>query len=146
MLRFKCRLVATTGTSGAKCPQFHIDHVPVRWIQSFVGPGVELVVGNKGVRWGAFSHMDDDDGDEDEDEDVFWTPQQRNEQLVDGKAANIYSAQPGEAVLMLGSEWNQISAQASSATSSAVDPVVHKSPELPESQSRVLLTQDIVID
>jgi hypothetical protein len=140
---FKCRLVATLGTTGAKCPQFHIDHVPVRWIQTFVGPGVEIVVGNNGVRWDAFCR-DDDTDEENENDAILWTPKERNKQLVDMNVANVYCAPPGEAVLILGNEWNQCVTQSSSKL--IMQPVVHKSPEISQLQPRVLLTQDIIIE
>lgn len=136
-VRFKCRLVATVGPSGAKCPQFHVDNVPVRWVQAFEGPGVEIVVGPKGVRWDAFQN---DETDDEGNEVISWTPQQRNEQLVDMTEANIYRAQPGEAVLLIGSEWNQVMEK-----SVSLPLAVHKSPEVSRSQPRVLLTQDIML-
>ena len=43
--RFKARIYSARGSAAAaKCPNWHIDHVPVRWIQSFVGPGCQYVV------------------------------------------------------------------------------------------------------
>lgn len=37
--RFRARIVGTRGKQGTKCPKWHTDYVPVRWIQSLVGPG-----------------------------------------------------------------------------------------------------------
>jgi Protein of unknown function (DUF1826) len=146
-VRLKCRLVATTGPSGAKCPQYHIDQVPVRWIQTFVGPGVELVVGNKGVKWDAFARKIQGDEADEQLDVVSWTPDERNLQLVDADAANLFRAQAGEAVLMLGNEWNERIQTASPNSSVArVQPVVHKSPKVSATQPRVLLTQDILFD
>ncbi|KAG7368192.1 DUF1826 domain containing protein [Nitzschia inconspicua] len=151
-IRFKCRLVATIGTSGAKCPQYHIDQVPVRWIQTFVGPGVELVVGNKGVQWDAFQTANGEDDDDDDDapiemEKVSWTPEERNRQLVDPNLANVYQVQEGKAVLMLGNEWNNYVSSVHSSKGAQVQPVLHKSPIISSTtQPRVLLTQDILLD
>ncbi|KAG7338969.1 DUF1826 domain containing protein [Nitzschia inconspicua] len=148
-IRFKCRLVATIGTSGAKCPQYHIDQVPVRWIQTFVGPGVELVVGNKGVQWDAFqtANGEDDDDSPIEMEKVSWTPEERNRQLLDPNLANVYRVQEGTAVLMLGNEWNNYVTSVHSSKGAQIQPVVHKSPIISSTtQPRVLLTQDILFD
>ena len=35
----RARLVASRGRQSTKCPQWHTDYVPVRWIQALVGPG-----------------------------------------------------------------------------------------------------------
>eukprot|EP00980_Cylindrotheca_fusiformis_P029414 scaffold23471_cov141-Cylindrotheca_fusiformis.AAC.11 len=49
---FKARIVATRGRIGTKCPQWHRDHVPVRWIQALVGPGCQVVLpGSDGIHW-----------------------------------------------------------------------------------------------
>jgi Protein of unknown function (DUF1826) len=159
-IRFKCRLVATLGPSGAKCPQYHVDHVPVRWIQTFVGPGVELVMGNKGVRWDVLlerdhelSHnnnyaVDKPDNSTTIEEVVSWTPRERNLQLVDSTVANVFCAKEGESVLMLGNQWNELRDVLESQEgikTAKVEPVVHKSPEISTFQPRVLLTQDVIL-
>jgi len=151
--KFKCRLVATRGDSGAKCPQYHIDNVPCRWIQSMAGPGVELVNisnvdgGDGGViRWDAFSNSPSRSGDE-EDEDgdiVSWSVKDRNQVLVDSSRANIYHSKQGEAILIPGRNWDEY---AMASISGSTKPVVHKSPEtLRSDQCRVLFTQDILFE
>jgi hypothetical protein len=57
-VRLKYRLMITRGEDGVKCPLFHYDNVPVRWIQTFVGPGVELVMDGVGVQWDTFHSFD----------------------------------------------------------------------------------------
>mmetsp|Transcript_16932 Transcript_16932/g.25617 ORF Transcript_16932/g.25617 Transcript_16932/m.25617 type:complete len:215 (-) Transcript_16932:398-1042(-) len=32
----KVRIVSTRGSTGTKCPRWHVDHVPVRWIVSII--------------------------------------------------------------------------------------------------------------
>lgn len=138
-VHFKYRLIATRGESGTKCPLYHFDHVPVRWIQTFVGPGVDMVVGNDGVRWEAFQSYERDE----DDHELSLTDEERNDFRVDASVANVYSAPPGEAVLMIGNEFNG-NQQDISALSSRVRPVVHKSPQMPQGRPRVRFTQDIV--
>jgi hypothetical protein len=38
-IRYKARIVSSIGTSGGKCPRWHIDHVPIRLVMSLKGPG-----------------------------------------------------------------------------------------------------------
>ena len=136
-VRFKYRLIATRGRSGTKCPLYHVDHVPVRWIETFVGPGVDVVVGDVGVRWNAF-HSDDQD-----DFELSLTDEERNGLRVDASVADVYFAQPGEAVLMIGNEFSGDEEGLVPPSSVRVVPVVHKSPQIREGQPRVRFTQDI---
>jgi len=48
---FQVRMQATRGNDGTKCPYWHTDDVPLRWIQSLTGPGCEFVASSKGVAW-----------------------------------------------------------------------------------------------
>lgn len=154
---FKCRLVATRGPSGAKCPQFHLDHVPVRWIQSLAGPGVVLVEmmrpvsvdkveqehdnDGDGIAWNAFGKDDDDnEGVEDRNDLSALSVQDRNRRLVDPKRAEIYRVKEGEAVVMIGSRWNEFA----QIPKNVLKPVIHKSPEVMKDVGRVLFTQDVV--
>eukprot|EP00536_Pseudo-nitzschia_multiseries_P000323 jgi/Psemu1/282249/fgenesh1_pg.4_\ len=154
--KLKCRIVATRGHSGAKCPQFHIDNVPCRWIQTMLGPGVELV-NTPGaeddscdvIRWDAFSNSParDDNGNKEDNDDgdiISWSVKDRNQMLVDSSRADIYQTKPGEAIIIPGSSWDEFSV---SSTSDSTKPVVHKSPELRNNdQCRVLITQDVVFE
>jgi hypothetical protein len=135
----KYRLIVTRGKDGVKCPLFHYDHVPVRWIQTFVGPGTELVVDGVGVRWDTFASFE-----RDHDEDDTLTIEERNALRVDIRIANLYCAQPGEAVLMIG---NDFSGKGSfePCSSFRIPPVVHKSPKVSPGQARVRFTQDIEV-
>ena len=135
--RFKARLVATRGPTGTKCPQWHIDHVPVRWIQSLVGRGCEFVVSNDGVNWQAVNGWDDDETLVDSDVAA------RNRALVDPQTATIRRATEGRAVLLIGNRWQEYSKDASS---KYIQPAVHKSPaSIPLWEGRVLLTQDVIL-
>jgi hypothetical protein len=143
--KFKARIVATRGPSGAKCPQWHVDHVPIRWIQSLIGPGCEFVTNpDTGIDWSVVNGLLNE---EDDDEDVVYASvEDRNRALVDTKSANIYSAQEQEAILLVGNRWNEF-AKTKTTTPLSLKPVVHKSPsDIPMWQGRVLLTQDVLVD
>jgi hypothetical protein len=134
--RFKARLVATRGPTGTKCPQWHIDHVPVRWIQSLVGRGCEYVELNHGVNWQAVNGLD-------EDEPLLDSVAARNGALVDPQTATIRRATEGQAVLLIGNRWQDYSKDASP---KHIQPAVHKSPApIPLWEGRVLLTQDVIL-
>lgn len=120
---FKARVVATRGPSGTKCPRWHVDHVPMRWIQALVGPGCDYVVGSDGIQWEAVNGMDEIESDE------------ANLELVNEEIADIRQAIEGQGVVLWGSE-----------NDDGRFPAVHKSPTLGPFQGRVLLTLDVVRD
>jgi hypothetical protein len=143
--KFKARIVATRGpASGAKCPQWHVDHVPIRWIQSLIGPGCEFVTNpDTGVDWSVVNGLFNDE--EDDEDVVYASVEDRNRALVDTDVANIYSAREQEAILLVGNRWNEFAK--TKTTSPFLKPVVHKSPsDIPMWQGRVLLTQDVLVD
>ena len=145
--RFKARIVASRGAGGTKCPQFHIDHVPIRWIESLVGRGCDTVLNNgsigssgeDGVNWDAVNGLDEDD--------VADVVEDRNKKLVDPKVANIYCAREGEAMLLVGNRWDEFAKnKPGSRTNTWTQPAVHKSPSpIPFWEGRVLLTQDVIL-
>ena len=135
---YQIRLVATRGPASTKCPQWHLDHVPLRWIQSLVGPGCEYIEGTTGINWSSINGLDDDD---DDSMAVSSNVQNRNAQLVNPDIATIRQAATGEAMILTGTE---ISNYVSSSLSEDLLPVVHKSPNIPMFQGRVLVTQNVV--
>ena len=137
--KFKVRIVATRGPTGTKCPQWHLDHVAVRWIQSLQGRGCQFVRGTNGVNWNVINRLNDDD----EDGAVLSYLQdmnRRNRALVDPNDAIIYDATQYEAVLLVGNRWSDFANDGS-----YIKPAVHKSPApIPIWEGRVLLTQDVI--
>lgn len=147
-MTFKARVVATRGSSGTKCPQWHVDHVPVRWIQSLVGPGCEMVVGNieQGIAWELINglnenHHSNNDDDNDHHDVVALSVHDRNQVLVKDRISEVYQGKEMEAVLLIGNRWADYAKD-----STFLPPVVHKSPTIPWGCERVLLTQDILYD
>lgn len=118
---YKARIVATRGPSGTKCPRYHVDHVPMRWIQSLVGPGCDYVDGIDGIRWDLINGLEQVKSEE------------ANLELVDESSANVKQAKEGQGVVLWGAE-----------NEDGKFPAVHKSPTLGPFQGRVLLTIDIV--
>lgn len=120
--KFKARIVATRGPSGTKCPRWHVDHVPLRWIQSLVGPGCDYVLGCEGIDWKAMNDLDSGEKDV-------------NEKLVNEDVADIQHAPTQQGVVLWGAE-----------NTKGLTPAVHKSPSLGVFEGRVLLTLDVVRD
>jgi len=136
---FKARLVASRGPCGTKCPQWHVDHVPVRWIQSLVGRGCQYIESDDGVNWAMINGLED----EDENNLMTMTQADRNDALVDADVASIVQAQEADAMVLAGNSWPEFCKQGHL---KFLSPVVHKSPApIPFWEPRVLLTQDVVI-
>jgi Protein of unknown function (DUF1826) len=131
--------VSSRGEAGTRCPTWHTDHVPVRWIQALVGPGCMWIDDESGVEgavnWQNMNNLDNDD------DDTVITSQQddRNSLLIDKGRARIRQAKTGEGVLLFGSTW-----PAGTSSSSRRRPAVHKSPDnISTFEGRVVLTMDV---
>jgi hypothetical protein len=120
--QFKARIVSTRGSSGTKCPRYHVDHVPMRWVQALVGPGCDYVVGSDGISWEAINGMEEVESNE-----------AANLELVNESLADIRHAKEGQGVVLMGAK-----------NDAGKFPAVHKSPTLHPLQGRVLLTLDVV--
>ena len=171
IIRMKSRVVATRGMMNPRCPQYHIDQLPCRWVQTMVGPGVDLVqesnqkssanTNTTGINWDLFFNVMEEEtyandvtnSRDDEGLSHDYTDEDRNKLLVNTDKATIYHAQEGEGIIMAGSKWNAYYNNTSSSsihknTNTKTKPVVHKSPELvtEDQQYRVLFTQEILLD
>jgi len=118
---FKTRVVASRGPIGTKCPRWHFDYTPVRWIQSLVGPGCDYVISEVGVDRTVLNRSDSDE------------TEQTNKDIVDSILADINHGQEGYAVILKGLEGCE-------------KPAIHKSPELQWWQGRILMTLDIILE
>jgi hypothetical protein len=122
--KYKARIVCGRGPSTAKCPRWHVDHIPVRWIQSLVGPSVEWIDDPNDVQWERFWEEDDEDD------------------RVNPSAARC-QAPEGQAVLLLGNRWQELALDDEKRSL----PCVHKSPSgVRPWDGRVLLTMDGMVD
>jgi hypothetical protein len=144
--QFQVRVTSSRGSTGTKCPVWHMDQVPVRWIQSLVGPGCMWVGQEDAVaiveQWN--NKVDDND----DDEFMAQSAKDRNHQLI-GPTASIHQAAQGEAVMLIGNRWSELAVHSQSDSSSSVSltAAIHKSPDqLLPWQGRVLLTMDVLYD
>jgi hypothetical protein len=145
---FQVRVTSSRGSTGTKCPVWHMDHVPVRWIQALVGPGCMWVEPEDTVaiveQWNN-NEVDDDDGDDD-DGFMAQSAKERNHQLI-GPTATVHQAAQGEAVMLIGNRWSELALQSQSDGGVSLTAAIHKSPDqLLPWQGRVLLTMDVLYD
>jgi Protein of unknown function (DUF1826) len=129
---FSLRLTCNYGEAATKCPQWHIDHVPCRYVQVLRGPGCMFIEnGANTVVWERMNALYDDD------DAMDLSIQERNSLLIDLDRAVACQSQEGEAIILLGNAWWKKDAE--------FHPAVHKSPhgQLAPWQSRILLTMDI---
>ena len=141
---YRARIVATRGEKAStKCPTWHQDHVPVRWIQSLYGPGVQWVTDAASMPEGMCAGAVKTD-DEDSHADII------HESVEDINARRVNStvpirqALPGQGVMLVGKTWSEF-CRPSAGNNEALPAVVHKSPSgLMPWEGRVLLTMDVV--
>jgi len=142
--RCRARLAATRGRSAsAKCRRWHVDHVPVRWIQSLVGPGCRYVADDSAIDWTRINNLDDDDGETDK-----LSVGQLNRLLVPDESKKCCRVPEGRAVMLLGNGWREWALRTGRTHAEAdLPPAVHRSPTedvISPWQGRVLLTMDVV--
>lgn len=124
---FTVKIVASCGSSGTHCPKWHMDYVPVRWIQSLVGPGCDFLTSYEGVHWNQVNNRLVDD--------------------IDKDIATVYSVSEQEAVLLVGHRWSEFHrTRKKKEEMQSFNPVIHRSPSnIPLLQHRLLLTQDVAV-
>lgn len=132
--RWIARLVSSRGKAATRCPKWHMDYVPVRWIQALAGPGCDYVDPESQVRWEKMKALKDT---------ADLSVSEQNRLLVEkGESRQVPS---GRASLLLGRKWKTWSGQRGLSKFSDRDGAVHKSPDnLKPWEGRVLLTMDII--
>ena len=143
--KVKCiaRVVSTKGSSGVKCPRWHVDHVPVRLVLSIVGPGCEYIPETFGqddanksdgrvrtVDRSALNNLDEEDTMK--ANNIIVPPKL----FADATYDVIKHAKEGDAILLMGRAWEE--------DNSEVLAAVHRSPTLKPNEERILLTVDLV--
>ena len=137
---FHFKLVAKRGDDATFCPAFHVDYVPVRWIQTLHGPGTLFV----------------DPQLHDNDNNVYierirqasatgsshpGMPEWKN-QLMEQSGIVPQQAATGQPLLMVGSAWNHVAKPGQP----TLPGVLHRSPpNVPRKQGRVVLVLDVTI-
>ena len=149
LYKYKARLVSSRGTTGQKCPRWHIDHVPLRLVMTLDGPGpmyVPFQIEDESslslplplplhpqmvVDRSALNGLEIED-----------TEQANSVILPRGEEGVAVTASVGEAILLMGKAWEK--KDDNSAMDSRVLAVPHRSPEIEDGQLRVLITVDVI--
>lgn len=138
------RIVSSRGPVSTKCPRWHLDHVPFRWIQSLLGPGCLWVDAASSESQGDSSASEivnqflrESEGNDSFDDS---SAREANQRRINPSSVLIQQASPGEPVLLLGKGWAK-----SALSSKDLPPVIHKSPDgIMPWEGRILLTIDII--
>ena len=138
----KARIVSSIGTSGTKCPRWHIDHVPIRLVSSLCGPGC-VYISHESEQYNtqllnrhALNHLEEQDS-QIANSIIVSTNDSNNEKLI------TYS-KAGDAVYLMGSSWKNPTNNNNNNNNNNIRPVAHKSPTMKPNQGRVLLTVDML--
>ena len=146
---YKLKLAAYCGPeAGSRCPSWHQDNVPVRWIQSYSGKGCMYVdpLSPEAMHNPFLDRIVNPckerevrDGNNRSD----W-----KEQLIKKSGAKPHQVQTGDVVILVGKRWNEVVAVGDKNDSKGDhrEAVIHKSPHnIKRHEQRVLLTMDVIV-
>lgn len=149
---YAARVVCARGSLSTKCPRWHTDDVPVRWIQSMVGPGVQWLDHPPPPTFDDVVPGEWDLAVINDNPSHPWRTvdfQHRRHQVSEGQAALLVGRRWGECATNKDSESISLSNfEIDSSTSGTANPrpCVNKSPEgLMPWEGRVLLTLDVFV-
>ena len=120
----KAKIVSSRGAGGIKCPRWHTDCVPLRLIMSLEGPGVCYFKDLNALQTNTVLR------------NQYFNYDERQ-------------AKTGDAMLVMGKMWQDMIQQKQASGTTEFPPLqaaVHKSPDITQSQGRVLLTVDVVLE
>lgn len=160
-LSFTMRMLCTYGgrRAGTKCPIWHIDHVPCRYIQTFYGPTCMFINNHRDNR--IIYHRiiaqqqelpsSEAKPDDNASNDEFLSVEERNEILLHGinDKSCIGHANVGEGIILLGNAWTQWTMTGGDMdddehTAALPMAAVHKSPHITSpTQGRILFTINV---
>jgi Protein of unknown function (DUF1826) len=132
---FRARIVAARGSLAPKCPRWHVDHVPVRWIQSLVGPGCVCLEQDPVTSVHNQSSWSTNDWQKYLDD--------MNDNVSPASRGHFQARQVAEqeVALLVGNRFNEFALN----PRPYVPPAIHKSPTLRPWQGRVLLKMDVIV-
>ena len=148
---FKIKLSALHGKCATRCPLWHADNVPVRWIQTYTGPGCHFLDEEKQQRGfkAGFNPFLQRVRESDHDRESRKLGSEWKRTLVDMSGVPVSQSPTGEPAVLVGRRWHVWSIeQQGSAEPSLRGPmggVLHRSPQnVPADQGRILLNLDVV--
>lgn len=145
---FRGKLAVLHGETATRCPSWHADNVPVRFLQTMCGPGtmyvdsteyppekVQAVLQRIALRqsppnWRKNNDHDVNSGD--------WKDELLKESGIEASQAKL-----GQGMMFVGYRWQE-SLKGKHQSKDILPPVVHRSPRnIPTDQPRVILTMDV---
>jgi len=139
---YRLKLAAMCGETATRCPLWHIDNVPIRWIQTMVGPGTSYVDDNSETNphLQRVRYPDRELETRAGNNNPHW-----KDVLVEKSGARIQQAAVGEPIVLPGCLWPASSKQQGTKNDSRFLPVIHRSPHnVQKNEGRVLLNLDVI--
>lgn len=143
---YKLKLSSAHGPSATRCPLWHADSVPVRWIQSYLGPGCVYLNEDEHIQFGNndFDPFLQRIRDSDPDIESKQLGDNWKQKLVQSSGISISQSPTGEATMLVGRLWPFVSNN-DIPTVGPTAGVLHRSPHnIPRGQDRILLNLDVV--
>ena len=146
---YKLKLSAMHGSNATRCPLWHADNVPLRWIQSYTGPGCmymdeEAHKNNNGKVNPFLQRVRESDYDE----EARRLGPDWKKKLVELSGVPTLGSPTGEPALLVGRMWSTWSIEKEQQDTPLQGPmagVLHRSPHnVPVDQERILLNLDVV--
>ena len=148
-VELRAKIIATRGPDGIKCPKWHVDHVPIRLILALEGPGVCYLTKSNSLQQNESNQMNYLFKMVNLGQETDATMENRSI-LNKYKNHKEMQAKTGEIVLLMGKVWEKKLKYDANIkyrdTKSLLSGALHKSPEIPAFQGRVLLTVDAIIE
>ena len=135
---YQLKLSVMHGAHGTQCPAYHVDNVPVRWIETLHGPGTVYIDSKKYPYRGLLQNMVDNARPRDFEglSTSLW-----KEAVINSLSIAPSQTRTGQAALLPGRRWSEV------AKSEYLqrEVVLHRSPtDVEKSQGRVLLVLDVM--
>lgn len=132
---FKARLVCGRSATSARCPRWHVDQVPLRYIQSFIGPGCQYVECAGLLESLALLPSEQELEGGMGDFDTSSSLHDYVNRIAQRHPESVHLVPEGDAAILIGNEWPD----------HTLKPCVHKSPSgLMPWDGRVLFTIDVM--
>ena len=130
---YKIKVNALWESHGTKCPAWHTDNVPMRWLQTFVGEGSNYLSPEEAATNDCILQIFERMG---RNATFEW-----KDEMVEKSGLKVLTPKhPGEPIIFVGNRWS-VSKKREMPN---LMPVLHRSPNnIPKNQGRVLLTLDV---
>lgn len=129
------KISVMNGETATQCPFWHVDNVPVRYMQTFFGPG-SMYIDPSIYYNGVHDRIINNDRPSDLAHYTNW-----KEQLVKTSGIEPCQAKLGQAAMLVGFRWPDMAGTFDSNR----DPVIHRSP-LNVNDGRVLMVLDVKLE